>query len=96
VYADLAKTLIAIAGPLYAQEPLGADIENTVYALDSTTIDVCLSHCPGALFERSRGAVKMHTLLDLRGRIPTFIYITRGRSPGVLTLDRVIFEPGAF
>ena len=96
VYADLAKTLIAIARPLYAQEPLGADIDNTVYALDSTTIDVCLSLCPWAPFERSRGAVKMHTLLDLRGSIPTFIYITHGRSPDVLTLDHVIFEPGAF
>jgi Domain of unknown function (DUF4372)/Transposase DDE domain len=96
VYADLAQVLIAIARPLYAGEPFGAELDNTVYALDSTTIDVCLSLCPWAPFERSRGAVKMHTLLDLRGSIPTFIDITHGRSHDVLTLDRMTFEPGAF
>jgi hypothetical protein len=96
VYADLAQKLIAVARPLYAGEPFGAELDNTVYALDSTTIDVCLSLCPWAPFERSRGAVKMHTLLDLRGSIPTFIDITHGRSHDVLTLDRIAFEPGAF
>jgi hypothetical protein len=96
VYADLARMLIAVARPLYAGEPFGAELDNTVYALDSTTIDVCLSLCPWAPFERSRGAVKMHTLLDLRGSIPTFIDITHGRSHDVLTLDRIAFEPGAF
>jgi len=96
VYADLAQVLIAIARPLYADEPFGIELDNTIYALDSTTIDVCLSLCPWAPFERSRGAVKMHTLLDLRGSIPTFIDITHGRSHDVLTLDRIAFEPGAF
>jgi hypothetical protein len=96
VYADLARMLIAVARPLYAGEPFGAELDNTVYALDSTTIDVCLSLCPWAPFERSRGAVKMHTLLDLRGSIPTFIDITHGRSHDVLMLDRIAFEPGAF
>jgi len=96
VYADLAQVLIAVARPLYAHEPLGAEIDNTVYALDSTTIDVCLSLCPWAPFERSRGAVKMHTLLDLRGNIPTFIDVTHDRSHDVLALDRITFEPGAF
>ena len=96
VYADLAKVLIAMARPLYADEPLLAELDSTVYALDSTTIDVCLSLCPWAPYERSRGAVKMHTLLDLRGSIPTFIDITHGRSHDVLALDRMAFEPGAF
>jgi hypothetical protein len=96
VYADLAQTLISIARPLYAGEALGVELDSTVYALDSTTIDVCLSLCPWAPYQRSRGAVKMHTLLDLRGSIPTFIDITHGRSHDVLALDRIEFEPGAF
>jgi Domain of unknown function (DUF4372)/Transposase DDE domain len=96
VYADLAQVLIAIARPLYADEPFGVELDNVVYALDSTTIDVCLSLCPWAPFEYSRGAVKMHTLLDLRGSIPTFIDVTHGRSHDVLTLDRIAFEAGAF
>ena len=96
VYADLAKVLIAMARPLYAHDPLIAELDSTVYALESTTIDVCLSLCPWAPYERSRGAVKMHTLLDLRGSIPTFIDITHGRSHDVLALDRIAFEPGAF
>jgi hypothetical protein len=96
VYADLAQLLIAIARPLYAGDPFGVELDNTVYALDSTTIDVCLSLCPWAPFERSRGAVKIHTLLDLRGSIPTVIDIPHGRSHDVLMLDRMAFEPGAF
>ena len=96
VYADLAQVLIAVARPLYADEPFGVELDDTVYALDSTTIDVCLSLCPWAPFERSRGAVKMHTLLDLRGSIPTFIDITHGRSHDVFALDRIAFEAGAF
>jgi hypothetical protein len=96
VYADLAQVLIAVARPLYADEPFGVELDETVYALDSTTIDVCLSLCPWAPFERSRGAVKMHTLLDLRGSIPTFIDITHGRSHDVFALDRIAFEAGAF
>ena len=77
-------------------EPFGAELDNTVYALDSTIIDVCLSLCPWAPFERSRGAVKMHTLPDLRGSIPTHIDITHRHSHDVLALDRIAFEPGAF
>lgn len=96
VYADLAQVLIHIARPLYADEDFGVELGNTVYALDSTTIDVCLSLCPWAPYEQSRGAVKMHTLLDLRGSIPTFIHITHGRAHDVLTLDHITFEPGAF
>lgn len=95
VYADLAQVLIRIARPLYADEPFGVELANTVYALDSTTIDLCLSLCPWAPYERSRGAVKMHTLLDLRGSIPSFIYITHGRVHDVLALDQMAFEPGA-
>ena len=72
------------------------DLDNTVYALDSTTIDLCLSLCPWAPFERSRGAIKLHTLLDLRGSIPTFIRITHGRISDVSTLDEIAFEAGAF
>jgi len=93
---SLAQALIAIARPLYADEPFGVDLEESVYALDATTIDVCLSLCPWAPFQRSRGAVKMHTLLDLRGSIPTFIDITHGRSNDVAVLDRLAFEAGAF
>jgi hypothetical protein len=96
VYADLAKALIAIARPLYRDEPFGVELDQTVYALDATTIDVCLSLCPWAPFERSRGAVKMHTLIDLRGSIPTFIDITHGRSNDVAVLDQLVFEPGSF
>jgi len=96
VYADLAQALIRIARPLYAGDDFGVELDNTVYALDSTTIDVCLSLCPWAPYERSRGAVKMHTLLDLRGSIPSFIYITHGRVHDVHTLDQITFEPGAF
>jgi hypothetical protein len=96
VYADFARVLIGIARPLYANEPFGVELNNTVYALDSTSIDLCLSLCPWAPYEKSRGAVKMHTLLDLRGSIPTFIHITHGRAHDVLTLDYIAFEPGAF
>src|ERR1039458_3347752 len=96
VYADLAQILIGIARPLYADEPFGVELRNTVYALDSTTIDLRLSLCPWAPHQQSRGAVKMHTLLDLRGSIPTFIHITHGRAHDVLTLDHIAFEPGAF
>lgn len=96
VYADLAQVLIHIARPLYADEDFGVELSHTVYALDSTTIDVCLSLCPWAPYEQSRGAVKLHTLLDLRGSIPTFIYITHGRAHDVLTLDHITFEAGAF
>lgn len=79
VYADLAQVLITIARPLYAHDPFGVELDEVVYALDATNIDVCLALCPWAPFQRSRGAVKLHTLLDLRGSIPTFIDITHGR-----------------
>jgi hypothetical protein len=96
VYADLAQALIQIARPLYADEPFGAELDQTVYALDATTIDISLSLCPWAPFQRSRGAIKLHTLLDLRGSIPTFIDITHGRSNDVAVLDRLPLEPGSF
>jgi hypothetical protein len=96
VYADLARILIAIARPLYADEPFGVDLADTVYALDATTIDVRLSLSPWAPFQRSRGAVKMHALLDLRGSIPTFIDITHGRCNDLAILDQIAFEAGAF
>ena len=76
IYADFAQVLIGIARPLYARDPIGLDLDQTLYALDSTTIDLCLSLFPWAKFRRRKAAVKMHTLLDLRGNIPTFIRIT--------------------
>ena len=75
IYADFAQVLIGIARPLYARDPIGLDLDQTLYALDSTTIDLCLSLFPWAKFRRRKAAVKMHTLLDLRGNIPTFIRI---------------------
>jgi Domain of unknown function (DUF4372)/Transposase DDE domain len=96
VYADFAQALIALARPLYAGEPFGVDLDNTVYALDSTTIDLCLALCPWAPFQRSRGALKLHTLLDLRGSIPTLIHITHGRISDVSVLDKILFQAGAF
>lgn len=96
VYADLAQVLIRIARRLYADDPFGVELDAVVYALDATNIDVCLALCPWAPFQRSRGAVKLHTLLDLRGSIPTFIDITHGRSNDKAVLDRIRFEAGAF
>jgi hypothetical protein len=96
VYADLAQVLIATARPLYANEPFGVELDDMVYALDATTIDVCLTLCPWAPFQRSRGAVKLHTLLDVRGNLPTFIAITDGRSNDMAVLDQICFEAGAF
>src|SRR5665647_247142 len=91
IYADFALVLIAIARPLYASDPLGVDLVHALYALDSTTIDLCLSVFPWARFRKHKGAVKMHTLLDLRGNIPTFIRIT-----DVNILDELLIEAGAF
>lgn len=96
VFADLAQVLIALTRPLYANDPLAVELDATVYAFDATTIDVCLALCPWAPFQRSRGAVKLHTLLDLRGSIPSFIAITHGRSNDVTLLDELLLEPGAF
>src|SRR5258708_8401019 len=96
IYADFAQVLIAIARPLYAHDPIGLDLDQSLYALDSTTIDLCLALFPWAKFRKHKAAVKMHTLLDLRGNIPTFIRITEGRVHDVNILDEIMPEPGAF
>jgi hypothetical protein len=96
IYADFAQVLINIARPLYANEDFGLDLQETVYALDSTTIDLCLSLFPWAKFRKRKGAVKMHTLLDVRGSIPTVIFITHGKIHDVHILDNLWIEPGAF
>jgi hypothetical protein len=96
IFADFAQVLIAIARPLYADDPLGVDLVQALYALDSTTIDLCLSVFPWARFRKHKGAVKMHTLLDLRGNIPTFIRITDGKVHDVNILDELVIEAGAF
>ena len=96
VYADFAQVLIATARPLYAAEPMGVELKQSLYALDSTTIDLCLTLFPWARFRRAKAAVKMHTLLDLRGNIPTFIHITDGKVADVNVLDELLPEAGAF
>jgi len=96
IYADFAQTLIHQARKLYLKDPFVLDLENTVYALDATTIDLCLSLFPWARFQRTKGAVKLHTLLDLRGPIPTFIEITDGKTADADVLDTLVFEAGAF
>lgn len=96
IYAELAHTLIATARTLYSTEPFIEELDETVYALDSTTIDLCLSLFPWATFRKRKGAVKLHTLLDLRGNIPTFIYISDGKLHDVNVLDFLPLEPGAF
>jgi hypothetical protein len=96
IYADFAQTLIAIARPLYAHDPIGVELNQSLYALDSTTIDLCLSLFPWAKFRRHKAAVKMHTLLDLHGNIPSFIRITDGKTSDVNILDEFIPEAGAF
>ena len=95
IYAEFAHRLIAQARILYAEEDLGLDLSNTVYALDSTTIDLCLSLFPWAPFRSSKAAVKMHTLLDLRGNIPSFIHVSDGKLHDVNVLDMMIPEPAA-
>ena len=96
IYADLAQALIGVARPLYADEDLGLDLDNTLYALDASTVDLCLSVFPWALFRTTKSAVKLHTLLDLRGNIPTFIHISDGKLHDVNVLDILLPEPGAF
>jgi hypothetical protein len=96
IYADFAQSLIAMARRLYAQEPFGVDLNETVYALDTTTIDLCLSVFPWAPFVSTKAAVKLHTLLDLRGNIPTFIHISDGKLHEVNILDQLLPEAGAF
>ena len=96
LWEDLAKSLMRKARTLYAGEDLGLDLENTIYALDSTTIDLSLTLFPWADFRRTKAGIKLHTQIDLRGPIPTCIYISGARAHGVLWLDDLIFEPGAF
>lgn len=96
IYAEFAQRLIAQARKLYLTESFGVDLTNTVYALDSTTIDLCLSVFPWANFRQTKAAVKLHTLLDLRGNIPTFIHISDGKFGDVNVLDILIPEAGAF
>jgi len=96
IYADFAQVLIGIARPLHIDDPVGVDLKQSLYALDSTTIDLCLSLFPWARFRRHKAAVKMHTLLDLRGNIPTFISITDGTVHDVNVLDEILPEAGAF
>src|SRR5215813_2145316 len=96
IYADFAQSLIGIARRLYADEPFGVDLNETVYALDTTTIDLCLSMFPWAPYMATKAAVKLHTLLDLRGNIPIFIHISDGKMHDVNVLDELIPEPAAF
>jgi len=96
IYADFAQVLIAIARPLYADDPIGIELDQSLYALDSTTIDLCLSMFPWAKFRKHKAAVKMHTLIDLHGNIPTFIHITDGKVHDVNVLDEILPEAGAF
>ena len=96
IYADFAQSLIGIARKLYADEPFGVDLKESVYALDTTTIDLCLSVFPWAPFRTTKAAIKLHTLLDLRGNIPSFIHISDGKMHEVNILDHLLPEPGAF
>ncbi len=96
IFADFAQVLIYRARELYADEDFGVEVEETIYALDSTTIDLCLSLFPWAQFRKNKGAIKLHTLLDLRGIIPIFIAITDGKVHDVNILDELIPEPGSF
>ncbi|SOD17344.1 transposase, IS4 family [Nitrosomonas ureae] len=96
IYMDFAMSLIQIARKLYSSDSLAVELEQTVYALDTTTIDLCLSVFPWARFRQTKAAVKMHTLLDLRGNIPTFIHISDGKMHEVNVLDFLIPEAGSF
>jgi hypothetical protein len=96
IYQDLALSLIQPARKLYAQDSFGVELMHTVYALDSTTIDLCLALFPWARFRQTKGAVKLHTLLDLRGSIPSFIHISDGKLHDVNILDQIAFEAGSF
>jgi IS4 transposase len=96
IYADFAQSLIAIARRLYVAEPFGVDLKDTVYALDASTIDLCLSVFPWAPFRSTKAAIKLHTLLDLRGSIPSFLHISDGKLHDVNVLDLLLPEPGAF
>jgi Domain of unknown function (DUF4372)/Transposase DDE domain len=96
IFADFAQHLIGIARPLYAGDPMSVELDHSLYALDSTTIDLCLTLFPWAKFRRNKGAVKMHTLLDLQGHIPTFIRMSNGTVHDVNILDEILPEAGAF
>ena len=96
IFADFAQVLIGMARPLYVGDSMGVDLDQSLYALDSTTIDLCLALFPWAKFRAHKAAVKMHTLLDLRGSIPTFIRITNGKVHDVNILDEIVPEAGAF
>ena len=96
IYAEFTQVMIRIARPLYAEEDLAVELDNTIYALDASTIDLCLSVFPWALFRSTKSAVKLHTLLDLRGNIPAFIHISDGKMHDVNVLDILVSEPGAF
>mgnify|MGYP000993631973 FL=1 len=96
IYADLAYSLIQTARKLYANDSFGLELQNTVYALDATTIDLCLSMFPWANFRKNKGAIRLHTLLDLKGSIPSFIHISDGKLHEVNTLDIIPLEAGAF
>jgi len=95
IYADFAQVLISTARTLYAKEDFGLDLQQAVYALDSTVIDLCLALFPWAKFRKRKGAIKLHTLLDLHGNIPSVIIITHGKLHDVKILDRMSIEPGA-
>jgi len=96
IYADFAQVLIQMAQPLYLKDNFGVQLKQTAYAFDSTTIDLCLSLFPWARFRKNKAAIKLHTLLNLRGSIPEFIHITEGRVHDVKILDLLITEPGSF
>jgi hypothetical protein len=96
IYADFAQVLIGIARSLYLDEDFGVELKETAYAFDSTTIDLCLKLFPWAKFRKSKGAIKLHTLLNLRGSIPEFIYITAGRVHDINALDLLLIEAGSF
>jgi hypothetical protein len=96
IYADFAQVLIGTAQKLYANDGFAVDLDAAAYAFDSTTIDLCLALFPWARFRRRKGAVKLHTLLDLRGNIPRFVHISHGKTHDVTALDKLALEPGAF
>lgn len=96
IYQDFALSLIEVARKLYARDSFGVELANTTYALDATLIDVCLSLFPWARFQRGEAAVKLHTVLDLRGSIPSFLHISEGNASDLTLLDRIAFEPGSF
>jgi hypothetical protein len=96
IFGDFAHYLIGVARSLHAEDPSGLGLDHALYALDSTTIDLCLSLFPWAKFRKQKAAVKMHTLLDLQGNIPTFISITAGKVHDVNILDEIVLETGAF